>query len=345
MDLSLKPIIAYPESSPEYADSLSHLLARIFTIPLLPNRLPIDALPRFTASLPLRNLQTVRLPTILNCTTEDKIHLAANLHMFVSPHYSLLPPPALQTYLKLSACLLNAFPPSLLNPPGKEKKRADAYDSEDDVRVSVVSSFEIPLSVPKIDDKTLKRLQSIISIQHITTLINAAQSRSNLFPDLVSYLFSLTLAWSTLNSQIYHTVLASTGGAFVRELYRGLVRTCPLGREESHATLIDPVNVSYYPPLLFLVDLYSQALLTMGDDEFFGTSPAGGSGRAQRNPLSLDELISFSRQLINIAFALYWRDDAGGPLSETYISREVRCTWEAVREKVTRCLLGIHARE
>jgi hypothetical protein len=45
----------------------------------------------------------------------------------------------------------------------------------------------------------------------------------------------------------------------------------------------------------------------MGDDEFFGTSGPGDT--IARNPLTLDELACFGRQLLNIAFALYWRED------------------------------------
>ena len=75
----------------------------------------------------------------------------------------------------------------------------------------------------------------------------------------------------------------------------------------------------------------------MGDDEFFGSTTA-------RNPLTLDELVSFGRQLLNIAFTLYWRDDQT-LLQETNVSSQVRCTWEDVRDKASKCLLDIHARE
>jgi hypothetical protein len=75
----------------------------------------------------------------------------------------------------------------------------------------------------------------------------------------------------------------------------------------------------------------------MGDDEFFGSTAA-------RNPLTLDELVSFGRQLLNIAFILYWRDDQTS-LQVTSVSSQIRCTWEDVRDKVTKCLLDIHARE
>ena len=100
---------------------------------------------------------------------------------------------------------------------------------------------------------------------------------------------------------------------------------------------LDPTNAPHWPPILFMCDLYSQALITMGDDEFFGSTTA-------RNPLNLDELVSFGKQLLNIAFTLYWRDDQT-LMQETYVSSEVRCTWEDVRDKATKCLLDIHARE
>lgn len=92
----------------------------------------------------------------------------------------------------------------------------------------------------------------------------------------------------------------------------------------------------------------------MGDDEFFGTvgQSSSGASRAIRNPLTLDELISFSRQLLNIAFTLFWRDDAATGVLQTQPQVAqvagppgVRCSWEVVREKVTRCLVGIHARD
>jgi ubiquitin-protein ligase E3 C len=62
-------------------------------------------------------------------------------------------------------------------------------------------------------------------------------------------------------------------------------------------------------------------------DEFFGNNAT------TRNPLSLNELVPLSRQLLNVAFTLYWQDDQlhvedGGIPGKRY-------TWESVREKVT----------
>ena len=107
----------------------------------------------------------------------------------------------------------------------------------------------------------------------------------------------------------------------------------------------DSTNALHLPPILLLADFYSQALLTMGDGEFFGSSSSStSSSRAVRNPLMLDELVSFSKRLLNIAFTMCWRDDQS-IMHEVYVSSQVECSWETVREKVTECLLGIHARE
>ena len=109
----------------------------------------------------------------------------------------------------------------------------------------------------------------------------------------------------------------------------------------------DPSHASSWPPLLFLADLYSQSLLTMGDDEFFSSTASHSTTSGPpppKNSLTLDELTAFSRKLLNIAFMLYWREDQTNVL-EGLVPGGLRLKWEGVREKVTRCLLGIHARE
>ena len=115
----------------------------------------------------------------------------------------------------------------------------------------------------------------------------------------------------------------------------------------------DLANASHWPALLFLVDLYNQALLTMGDDEFFSSSPATLTSAAltstavsttvvARNPLTLDEITSFSRQLLNIVFHLYWREDAS---TDATVPGMPNLKFEAARERMTKLLQSIHARE
>ncbi|KAF8960501.1 HECT-domain-containing protein [Flammula alnicola] len=317
LNIVTAPLSTFQPQSPQYSQSLASIFVSIFTIPLLPNRLPLEHLPSFISRLPLATLDSLN-PQI---------------------PYILTPP--FTTYLQLSISLFNKFPVEIFKPRHTTKTKAlhkntkpksswgrEEYDSDSSdghqTRVSVVSEFislPPPPPPPTIDTKTMKRLEKIISQSHLTTLILSTQSKPGLFPHLIAYLFALTVSWPT-------------GGGLVRELYRDLVRRSPLGKEENSGNLMDPANVSHWPPVLFLSDLYSQALLTMGDDE----------GRAVRNPLTLDELVSFSKQLLNIAFTLYLREEQS-IMQEVYISSNVRCSWETVREKVTRCLLGIHARD
>ncbi|PPQ97471.1 hypothetical protein CVT26_002819, partial [Gymnopilus dilepis] len=336
----------------------------------LPNRLPLTHLPAFLSKLPLLSLELIEphIPGILQQTgIEAKVHLAATLYMFMSPHYKKLSAPAFAAYLRLSIGLIGAFPRELFkekaraakgaktksgkSTPSRSTPNGAAYDSDPEPRVMVVSHFSQPTTpapLPQIDDKTLTRLSKLVSAAHLTPLISATQAKASLFPELIRYLFTLTLVWpEDKQGEILNVILASAGqgGGLVREVYRVLVRRSGLGKE-GQGGVMDPANFSQYPPLLFLSDLYSQALLTMGDDEFFGTAPSGPQTRAPRNPLSLDELVEFSKQLLNIAFTLYWRDGQGTGHGEgNYVSDELRCSWDVVREKVTRCLVGIHARD
>lgn len=318
-------------------------------------------LAQFVASLPLTHFEILapHIKTIVAETSvEGKINLAATLHMFVSSHYKLQSPFSFQTYLQLSVALLNSFPPSMFEPPKKDRSAklkssrdstfsGGAYDSDDSenahIHVTAVSTFHSfpPLStfLPKVDDKTLKRLNVIVSSQHLKSVIYNAMSDRSVFPHLIIYLFTTTVVWSSSRRQIFDAVLASTNGGLVREIYRDLVRNSPLGKNESSGVLADPENSARFPPLIFLVDLYTQALLTMGDDEFFSTSNS-----SRRNPLSLDELVDFSKQLLNIAIPLYWRDDSASTMGDA-ISKDVRWTWGHLKEKLTSCLLAIHARE
>ena len=60
-------------------------------------------------------------------------------------------------------------------------------------------------------------------------------------------------------------------------------------------------------------------------------------------PLTLDEVASFGRQLLIIAYTLYTREDQGGMVRAD--EAVLRCSYDGAREKITRCLTAIHARE
>jgi hypothetical protein len=117
-----------------------------------------------------------------------------------------------------------------------------------------------------------------LGIRHGHMPSKPTQSKLSLFLHVISYLVALSATWSSSQYEVFNAVLASTTEDLVREPYRDLVRRSPLGEEanlfgtsnrlsSSLTPLImsaDSANASQWPPV---TDLYSQALLTMGDDE------------------------------------------------------------------------------
>ncbi|CCM05435.1 uncharacterized protein FIBRA_07654 [Fibroporia radiculosa] len=333
---------------------LEDALVYVLTIPLLPNRLPLHLLTSLSARLPLTSLHLMptSISDIVDCSylapPESKIHLLANLAVLTPPRYAKLTPAAFEVYLQLTAALMNNLPTHALEPP--ENKReisrnwADEDDSDDDTpKVAIVTSFEpakLSTPLPELDKRTRTRLQTLPSPQHLNILLTAAQHHTSRL-SLISFCFALTTVWPTRRDKVLGTAVAFNGGGLVREIYRLYVRSSPLGRDDESNGLTSSDRADAWPPLLFLVDLYTQALLTMGDDEFFSS---GMSNSAPRNPLTVDELTTFSRKLLNIAFALYWREDPnniqrGGVPGLGYLK------WEDVREKLTKCLQAIHVRD
>ncbi|KAF7981928.1 hypothetical protein HWV62_30697 [Athelia sp. TMB] len=371
VSLATLPLSPFPVQSPEYADVLSLLLSSILAIPLLPNRLPLASLTELSSRLPLASLNVIssHIPFIVtsvsqtpfSTVSDSKVDLIANLIAFVPPRYAKLPAPALATYLKLMTSLMNALPPSALDPPSKSKSglmpttssswAPDAEtDSEDELptHVDVVSSFSTPalVSIPPLDARTKKRLATIPDVKHLYGLLHAAQLKPSTQLDLACFFLALTSVWPSIREHVLTTLVTYTGGGLVREIWRGYVRGSPLGKEENQAIMMDTIYADAWPPLIFLAELYAQSLLTMGDDEFFASvssSSVSSTMSGPRNPLTLDELVLFSRKLLNIAFTLYWREDQTN-VQEGGVPG-VNLKWEGVRESLTKCLQAIHARD
>ena len=325
-----------------YADALMEALSHIISIPLLPNRLPLKDLTVLSSRLPFARLDLLTFDRMDLGSTPPatKVHLVANLLTFMSPRYPKLSDKSLAAYLHLLSWIFNALPVHSLEPSAATASNTwtqhDSDSEDDDVPlISIVHNFEAPgpVRLPDIDARTLKRLQTLPSATHLSSLLKAAMANTSSRLQLNEFILALGSVWPTKREAVLSTVLQNAAG-LLRELYRGYVRGSSLGKVAS--ALDSPDNTASWPPLLCLADLYAHALLTMGDDEFFGGT--------QRNPLTLDELTLFSKQLLNITFVLYWKEDQT-LLQQTWVSPDVRCTWMAAREKLTKCLLAIHARE
>ncbi|KAJ7757717.1 HECT-domain-containing protein [Mycena maculata] len=364
--LTTVPFSTFAPAAGAYSESLTGLISSILTIPLLPNRLPLQTLTHFSARLPLASFASLA-PSADSPTIADKIHLVANLMAFTPPRYAALPAPALTAYLDLLTEIFNSLPTNAFDDSPKRSTSATVAasadadsDSDGESRpvVSIVSSFTLdpPPPLPTLDARTLKRLSTLVSSTHLASLLAVTQKH----PDatrraLFCMLLALEGIWPGKKSIVLGAIVGGGAGtSVIKELWRGSVRRASAGgvlREFAHPSA-EPPDASI-PPLLFLADLYTHVLLTMGDDEFFGTSAhVGGSPSAARNPMSLDDLTVFSRLLLDIAFGLYQGpQESEGPdgpdvnVSGTTGPKGVRCSWEEVREKVTKCLVAIHARD
>jgi ubiquitin-protein ligase E3 C len=336
------------------------------------------------------------LDTATTSALEAKIHLIANLLAFTPPRYSKLPGPTLAAYLRLLGDVMNVIPTGALEGAASAADAGYESDEDgSSIRVSVVSSFNTaaPPALPVLDSRTLKRLLTLPSQSHISNILSVSKVLGSARYHLITFISSLLGVWPSKQNDILSHLWSWNGGGLVREIWRGWVRGGGLGSNlvpehkatdamdvdssagpstsgsrPSHFDPLRPVIMSSsrlsgnsadedpWAPLLLLADLYSQGLVTMGDDEFFSsaTTVLGTSGAGQKNPLSLDEIATFTRRLLNIAWVLWmYGGDLGIEQSSSNSSiptsvvptPRVRFSWLEIRGRVTKTLLAINARD
>jgi ubiquitin-protein ligase E3 C len=198
---------------------------------------PLSSLAELSFRLPLSFIQLLSPQNFLrSLSTESKVHLVANLLAFTPPRYTKIPVAAFEAYVSLLTTILDALPVNALEPPSvsSSKSWSNEADSDDgSTRVEIVESFSKREPLPNLDPKTLKRLQTLTSDDHLKTLLTThTRVKDNLFVFLVS----LCIVWPGRADKVLSAV--ASGGTLVRELYRGYVRSSPLGRDDSPGTLM-----------------------------------------------------------------------------------------------------------
>ncbi|KAI6123405.1 HECT-domain-containing protein [Pisolithus croceorrhizus] len=332
------PFSNVPPLTELFTQYMHALAIHILTIPLLPYRMPLRSLSQFSAKLPLAYLQALSSCTtdiVMQTSISAQINIIANLLHFTPPRYAILPLPTLTAYIQLLRALLSALPVHALDPPLPDSKSPTWEEDSDVDDEHVPGGPAIPrAALPVLDARTRKKLQTLPSGAHLNTLLKLTHQHPQLLPDMVALLVTLHIVWPTAKDEVLGTLLLYGGGGLVREIYRDQVRPTPLGRDDNIVTIMDPSLQDWWPPLLLLTELYTHTLRTMGDDEFFSNS---------RTLLTLNELVPFSRTLFNIAFTLYWRDEHLR-LQDTHVPG-LSLRWTDVRERLTKCLQAIHARD
>lgn len=362
--LALEPLALFPEGATDFAEDATSnvsprsacvraLVADVLTTPLLLFRMPAASAGAFAAALPCAEVaaHVVTLGVYYDVSTGDDALVANPIH---SPDLlatlaalttvrvpTLNSSGALSVYLGMFTTLQNALPDGMLG-------RDESDDSE-------------TLHEALLDARTLRQMSLLVSDHHLRAVLAASSCFSTTRPALCAFLLATLQAWpSSVRVSVLTTVLSnyetrggtvvSQTGALVRELWRGWVRSGSLARRihsgdaatsvhlaHTRSALQDGALGAEWPMLIVLCMLYSRCLLTLSDDEFY---PALGSSGTARNPLTLDELVTLSGLLRNVAFAMYWDDS-----SNAVRVPGTRLSLLELRDAVTRLLQQLYTRD
>jgi ubiquitin-protein ligase E3 C len=192
----------------------------------------------------------------------------------------------------------------------------DDSDSDSGHPTAIIASRP-PL--PPLDSRTRKRLQILPSPTHINMLLKLAQQHPEILSDLVSMLLSLNLVWPSRKDKARRESFVSNG--YVSKV------------SSKRIPLIDFRSISWIA-LASLTSTYQLVHSITPDDEFFSGS---------RTTLTLNELIPFSRTIFDVTFTLYCREDQAKIQGATVPGLNI--SWEGVRDRISKCLQAVHARE
>ncbi|UZJ57310.1 hypothetical protein CBS101457_006630 [Exobasidium rhododendri] len=370
---------------------VSTITEEILTIPCLPSRISRSALTQFVLELPL--IEVADRITKMNINAQGDLRSVNLLANVLAIGWKRVPHLTsgldVKTYLLALTAMQDGVPFGILQSMedghGSAPNRMLMIDAVDEDGVPPPSPSHSSKARTVLDATTLTRLQILPSQDHISSLLTASAKYPNSTREaLCAFLASTLQSWDAVTrDQILacityrHSSTARTlpnvkinGGVathsiegLVRELWRGWIRGSPLakslstevlqGRRALISILDDERFKRAWPCLVVLCQLYSRALLTIGDDEFYPTEVAFGSTAssapsASRNPLSLDEIVALSGLLRNLAFSLYWYEGTGGVLNDLSKNSVVgikTMDLMSLRDVLTRLLQQLHHRD
>lgn len=235
--------------------SLQDLLCEILTIPLFPNRLPIPSVTYFSSRLPFTNLVRLDLESAvasLEPSKEARVHLLANLLAFGPARIPSASAPTLNMYLKLLTLLMDSLPPGSLEAANEAKQswvEEESSDSDDDDAVprGVAKQAVAPKDVLALEPKTLLRLQTLWSPAHLNALLAATTRHPTARASIFGFLISLWTVWPRKKERVMSTVIGGGGLGLTKEVYRGWVRSSPLGKEEDPKKSVEILTSGLIP--------------------------------------------------------------------------------------------------
>ncbi|WAR60281.1 hypothetical protein PtB15_9B218 [Puccinia triticina] len=247
IELSILPLkVLPPDQRTELASSFA---AQIFTIPLLPNRLGIQTLIQFTASLPFVEILAGTDRFIHELELEDIIHLLSNLLVWGSKKVIHMDQNGFKGYLNAIQLCLDRMPialfrrvdthlanktsvkakrppqsraPKPVHPSGSTSNQFIQESSgakndpilidEEDIEMAEPSDTNLTATVVNsISPKTLQWLSVLVQSEHLSQLCSmSARYSSTCQPQLCRLMVSIIYLWPTSKETILNTLIYMT---------------------------------------------------------------------------------------------------------------------------------------
>ncbi|KAG6826268.1 hypothetical protein H0H92_000506, partial [Tricholoma furcatifolium] len=215
-----------PLSTTSSLAALLPIFLNLLTIPLLPNRLPVPSLTLLSSKIPFSHLGQALSPdrVVEETTLVQKLHLIANLQVFVVPRYTLLTSGSLAVYVSLIDKLLNAVPRDTLNPAVVEVehiRRSSGVPIDSDAEADMYApSARVVSRTPgsprvswptrarereqiQLDSRTRKRIAALASAEHVSSLLRLPLSPNQ----LIGFLTTLCAVWPGVKDVVVEAVV------------------------------------------------------------------------------------------------------------------------------------------
>ncbi|KAG0201835.1 hypothetical protein BGX33_010076 [Mortierella sp. NVP41] len=371
------------------AETVDQFVSHILTMPLLPNRMPIDTLTTFTSRLPLDtillHLSGTSFAALNNLPQYRVTPLLANVLAFGYQRVVKMNPLVSNAYLHVLTTLLGLVPQDSI-----ESASTRAVDDGEDMDDIEWRSEELPGSSPKspssstakLDPRMMKWLSLAYEGSHLNDILGSIEKSSSgtttapsgstkdvlsvdsigeithlllnlitLFPshkinilsNLMYFKFgskpkaaSGSGAASATSGKVFSVSIikifldAFTSTNLYEQLLQSMQRDTPL----SVQLVVDQGHAKAWNLLAFVAELYCQILVTMGDDEFYDET---------RNPIGLQSVITLASAVRDVAFLLWWNDNALN--MESNVGGFTNLKVGYLRDIVTKLTRQLHARD
>lgn len=179
-------ILRASEQAQGRVGSTDQFVSNILTVPLLPNRMPIETLSTFTSRLPLDNillhLSRTSLGTLTNLPQYKATPLLANILAFGYQRVAKMSPAVSNAYLHVLTALLGLVPRDSIESASKR-----AADDDEDMDEIEWRSEDLPGSSPKsptsstakLDLRMMKWLSLAYDSHHLNDILGSVEKSSS----------------------------------------------------------------------------------------------------------------------------------------------------------------------